>query len=124
MYFDVANIVVPVWSLLAWGGLVGLVFSTVGAAGGILASVEMISVFGIENPNLVKPMAQALTLVTPLILVVIGLRYAGVFSGRTVENASQHTLPFLPTISYSNSATSRGFQYRLLQRQRPPVDHE
>jgi len=44
----------------------------------------MISVFGIENPNLVKPMAQALTLVTPLILVVIGLRYAGVFSGRTV----------------------------------------
>ena len=53
MYFDVANIVVPVWSLLAWGGLVGLVFSTVGAAGGILASVGMISVFGIENPNLV-----------------------------------------------------------------------
>jgi len=65
MYSDVANIVVPVWWLLAWGGLVGLVFSTVGAAGGILASVGMISVFGIENPNLVKPMAQALTLPPP-----------------------------------------------------------
>ena len=74
MYFDVANIVVPVWSLLAWGGLVGLVFSTVGAAGGILASVGMISVFGIENPNLVKPMAQALTLVTPLIAVPLYMR--------------------------------------------------
>ena len=74
MYFDVANIVVPVWWLLAWGGLVGLVFSTVGAAGGILASVGMISVFGIENPNLVKPMAQALTLATPLIAVPLYMR--------------------------------------------------
>ena len=74
MYFDVADIIVPVWWLLAWGGLVGLVFSTVGAAGGILASVGMISVFGIENPNLVKPMAQALTLVTPLIAVPLYMR--------------------------------------------------
>ena len=69
MYFEVADITVTVWLLLAWGALVGFVFSTVGAAGGILASVGMISVFGIGDPNLVKPMAQALTLVTPLIAV-------------------------------------------------------
>ena len=50
----------------------GLVFSTVGAAGGVLASVGMISVFGIQN--LVKPMAQALTLVTPLIAVPLYMR--------------------------------------------------
>lgn len=74
MSFEVADILVPVWLLLAWGGLVGLVFSTVGAAGGILASVGMISVFGIENPNLVKPMAQALTLATPLIAVPLYMR--------------------------------------------------
>ena len=74
MYFSVADIVIPIWLLLAWGGLVGFVFSTVGAAGGILASVGMISVFGIENPNLVKPMAQALTLVTPLIAVPLYMR--------------------------------------------------
>jgi uncharacterized membrane protein YfcA len=74
VYFEVADIIVPVWLLLAWGGLVGLVFSTVGAAGGILASVGMISVFGIEDPNLVKPMAQVLTLVTPLIAVPLYMR--------------------------------------------------
>jgi uncharacterized membrane protein YfcA len=74
MHFEVADIVVSVWLLLAWGGLVGFVFSTVGAAGGILASVGMISVFGIQDPNLVKPMAQALTLVTPLIAVPLYMR--------------------------------------------------
>ena len=61
MYFEIADITVSIWLLLAWGALVGFVFSTVGAAGGILASVGMISVFGIEHPNLVKPMAQAMT---------------------------------------------------------------
>ncbi len=58
-----------VWLPLLWGVLVGLVFSTVGAAGGILASVGLISVMGLQDPNLVKPMAQALTLATPLIAV-------------------------------------------------------
>ena len=74
MYFEIADITVSIWLLLAWGVLVGFVFSTVGAAGGILASVGMISVFGIENPNLVKPMAQAMTLVTPLIAEPLYMR--------------------------------------------------
>lgn len=74
MYFDIADVAVPLWQLLAWGGLVGFVFSTVGAAGGILASVGLISVFGIGNPNLVKPMAQAMTLITPLIAVPLYMR--------------------------------------------------
>jgi uncharacterized membrane protein YfcA len=69
MTFEIAGIVLPAWLPLLWGVLVGLVFSTVGAAGGILASVGLISVMGIQDPNLVKPMAQALTLTTPLIAV-------------------------------------------------------
>ena len=69
MAFDTAGIVLPAWLPLLWGVLVGLVFSTVGAAGGILASFGLISVMGIHDPNLVKPMAQTLTLATPLIAV-------------------------------------------------------
>ena len=74
MYFEGVDVTVAVWLLLVWGALVGLVFSTVGAAGGILASVGMISVFGLQDPNLVKPMAQAMTLVTPLIAVPLYMR--------------------------------------------------
>jgi len=69
MNFDVAEIIISPWVPLLWGVLVGFVFSTVGAAGGILASVGIISVLGVQNPNLVKPMAQMLTLVTPLVAV-------------------------------------------------------
>jgi uncharacterized membrane protein YfcA len=74
MYFEVADITASLTLVIGWSLVVGLVFSTVGAAGGILASVGMISVFGIQNPNLVKPMAQALTLVTPLIAVPLYMR--------------------------------------------------
>ncbi|HYQ70810.1 MAG TPA: sulfite exporter TauE/SafE family protein [Gammaproteobacteria bacterium] len=69
MVFETASITLPIWLPLLWGVLVGLVFSTVGAAGGILASVGLISVMGVQDPNLVKAMAQALTLATPLIAV-------------------------------------------------------
>jgi uncharacterized membrane protein YfcA len=69
MIFETVGITLPIWLPLLWGVLVGLVFSTVGAAGGILASVGLISVMGIQDPNLIKPMAQALTLATPLIAV-------------------------------------------------------
>lgn len=69
MNFEVAEIVISPWVPLIWGVLVGFVFSTVGAAGGILASVGLISVLSVQNPNLVKPMAQMLTLVTPIIAV-------------------------------------------------------
>ena len=74
MYFEIAEITTPLWLLLAWGSLIGFVFSTVGAAGGILASVGMISVFGLQDPNLVKPMAQTLTLATPLVAVPLYMR--------------------------------------------------
>lgn len=60
-----ASILIPI----LWGMLVGLVFSLVGAAGGILASFGLISVLGVTDANQVKPMAQALTLATPLIAV-------------------------------------------------------
>jgi len=69
MGFDVAEIIISPWIPVVWGILVGFVFSTVGAAGGILASVGLISVLSVQNPNLIKPMAQALTLITPIIAV-------------------------------------------------------
>lgn len=74
MTFEIANIIAPVWVPLLWGLFVGFVFSTVGAAGGILASFGLISVLGLQNANLVKPMAQALTLITPIIAVPIYFR--------------------------------------------------
>ncbi len=69
MNFEIAEIVISPWVPLLWGVLVGFVFSIVGAAGGILASVGLISVIGVQNPNLVKPMAQMLTLITPIVAV-------------------------------------------------------
>ncbi|VAW92975.1 hypothetical protein MNBD_GAMMA23-806 [hydrothermal vent metagenome] len=69
MNFEIAEVVISSWVPLLWGVLVGFVFSTVGAAGGILASVGLISVIGVQNPNLVKPMAQMLTLITPIVAV-------------------------------------------------------
>ena len=74
MYFEVAEIMVSIPLLLAWGVVVGLAYSTVGAAGGILASVGLIIVFKVQDPNLVKPMAQSLILVTPLIAVPLYMR--------------------------------------------------
>ncbi len=74
MFFEIAGVTAPVPLLLGWGLLVGLVFSTVGAAGGILASVGLLSVIGLQDPNLVKPMAQAMTLVTPLVAVPLYMR--------------------------------------------------
>jgi len=52
------------WSLFA-----GLVFSTVGAAGGILAGVGHISLFGISQANTVKLMNQILILTSTLVAV-------------------------------------------------------
>jgi hypothetical protein len=69
MPFDLPALVVSPWLPVAWGLLVGLVFSLVGAAGGILASFGLISVIGLADPNQVKPMAPALTLATPLVAV-------------------------------------------------------
>lgn len=72
----------------AWGGLVGLVFSLVGAAGGILASFGLISVLGLTDANQVKPMAQVLTLATPLVAVPHYLRQCRVVLGLALILAS------------------------------------
>jgi len=48
---------------------VGLIFSTVGAAGGILAGVGHISLFGIPHANTVKLMNQVLILTSTLVAV-------------------------------------------------------
>jgi len=43
--------------LLVLGMIVGAVFSSIGAAGGILASFFLVSIIGVADPNSVKPMA-------------------------------------------------------------------
>ncbi|RLJ71349.1 hypothetical protein BCF55_1649 [Hydrogenivirga caldilitoris] len=58
----------PLLALL-WSFFVGLVFSTVGAAGGILAGVGHISIFGIPQANSIKLMNQLLILTSTLISV-------------------------------------------------------
>lgn len=55
--------------LLAWGVLVGIVFSAIGAAGGILTSFGLITLFGVADPNSVKPMTQLIVLATALVFV-------------------------------------------------------
>jgi len=55
--------------LLFWGTLVGLIFSLVGAAGGILASFGLITLIGVTDPNSIKPMAQILSLATALVFI-------------------------------------------------------
>jgi uncharacterized membrane protein YfcA len=54
---------------IVWGVLVGLVFSSIGAAGGILASFGLISILGFKDPNTIKPMAQMLSLATALVFI-------------------------------------------------------
>lgn len=56
-------------TLLAYGVFVGIVFSAIGAAGGILTSFGLITFFGILDPNSVKPMTQLVVLVTALVFV-------------------------------------------------------
>lgn len=62
---DISSILI----LLSWGILVGLVFSSIGAAGGILASFGLISIIGITDANSVKPMAQILALATATVFI-------------------------------------------------------
>jgi len=55
--------------LFIWGIVVGTVFSTVGAAGGILAGFGHISLFGINVANSVKVMNQILVIISTLVSV-------------------------------------------------------
>lgn len=74
MYFEVAGVTVSPIILILWSILTGFVFSTVGAAGGILAGMGHISIIGIKNANMIKPMNQILTTITPLISTPLYMR--------------------------------------------------
>jgi len=67
MEFAVADVTVNPIVVIMWSLFVGYVFSTVGAAGGILAGVGHITIFGMKNANAIKPMNQVLTLISPMI---------------------------------------------------------
>lgn len=54
---------------LASGAFAGVVFSTIGAAGGILTSFGLITLFGVLEPNDVKPMTQLVVLAATLALL-------------------------------------------------------
>ncbi len=63
-------------AILSWGVVVGIIFSAIGAAGGILTSFGLITLFGVLEPNSVKPMTQLVVLAAALILVPGYLRRA------------------------------------------------
>lgn len=56
-------------AILSWGVVVGIIFSAIGAAGGILTSFVLITLFGVLEPNSVKPMIQLEVQAAALILV-------------------------------------------------------
>lgn len=74
MHFAMAGVDANPISLLLWGIFVGYVFTSVGAAGGILAGVGHMSIFGLKKANMVKPMNQILTLVSPIVGTPLYLR--------------------------------------------------
>jgi hypothetical protein len=57
-----------------WSLFTGFVFSTVGAAGGILSSFGFITILGIKDANSVKVMSQIIVIVSPLIALTVYLR--------------------------------------------------
>ncbi|EDP76346.1 sulfite exporter TauE/SafE family protein [Hydrogenivirga sp. 128-5-R1-1] len=69
MYSEVFGVEINPLVAFLWSVFVGLVFSTVGAAGGILAGVGHISVFGIPQANNIKLMNQILIFTSTLISV-------------------------------------------------------
>ncbi len=58
----------------AWALFTGLIFSTIGAAGGIFASFGFITILHVKAANSIKVMSQILTIVTPLIAVPLFIR--------------------------------------------------
>ena len=74
MYFHVAGVSVNPIIIILWMLFVGFVFSTIGAAGGILAGVGHITIFGLKKANVIKPMNQILTLISPIISTPLYLR--------------------------------------------------
>ncbi|MCY0866688.1 MAG: hypothetical protein OWQ49_03940 [Aquificaceae bacterium] len=80
----------------------GLIFSTVGAAGGILAGVGHLSIFGIRDANLVKFYNQFLVALSPLISLPLYLKQKRVVFGwlsgwQLVVYWVQALEPFYPT---------------------------
>ena len=74
MYFHVAGVSVNPIVIILWMLFVGFVFSTIGAAGGILAGVGHITIFGLKKANTIKPMNQVLTLISPIVSTPVYLR--------------------------------------------------
>ncbi|MDQ7093488.1 sulfite exporter TauE/SafE family protein [Desulfosporosinus sp. PR] len=66
MFFHIAGVTVNPIVVIIWMAFVGFVFSSIGAAGGILAGVGHITIFGMKKANVIKPMNQILTVVSPI----------------------------------------------------------
>lgn len=69
MYFETAQIAINPFVPFFWALFVGIIFSTLGAAGGILAAVGHLSLMGISDANLAKPMNLFLVVISPLVAV-------------------------------------------------------
>lgn len=132
---------------LGWGVLVGIVFSTIGAAGGILTSFGLITLFGVMEPNSVKPMTQLIVLIAALTFVPRYFRRAalvlplgvllggggliGAYVGSTLSTLYLADMTtFRPLFGLLTLAIAIQIVWKLLQGQRaasalvaPPVRH-
>ena len=69
MFFESAGIEANPLLVFLWAIFVGFVFSTVGAAGGILSGVGHITLLGIENANMIKVMNQFMVGLSSIVAV-------------------------------------------------------
>jgi len=70
MLFELSGIEANPILIFLWAVVVGFVFSSVGAAGGILAGVGHISILGIGNANMIKVMNQLMVSLSSIISIL------------------------------------------------------
>ena len=114
MTFETAGIIAPPWLPFLWALLVGLVFSMIGAAGGILAAVGHLTVLGMSDANTVKAMNQLLVIVSPLVAVPAYWRQERVVPSLALLLGGGSIFGAVAGSSYSTTNLATLAQYRPL----------
>ena len=124
--------------LAGWGVFAGVVFASIGAAGGILTSFALISLAGVADPNAVKPMTQIIVLATALVFVpsyfkrstlvwplgvLLGLGgIAGAWAGSTLSSAYLTDMStFRPLFGVLTLLVAARIAWDLLRTPAPPT---
>ncbi|MGE5292670.1 MAG: sulfite exporter TauE/SafE family protein, partial [Micromonosporaceae bacterium] len=114
MTFGTAGITAPLWLPFLWASLVGLVFSMLGAAGGILAAVGHLTVLGMSEANTVKAMNQLLVIVSPIVAVPLYWRQERVIPGLALLLSAGAIVGAMTGSWYSKTRLATLAHYRAL----------